>query len=275
LIKHDNIPMKACQLCQFIGDEGRTGLGPYPSLWGSTLWRLFLVCRQWRTPRQLSWIPPTTQKVQLMTVDLDNFVERMSRVQKIFDICMDYEDMWVRLHSEGLDRGPKLHQPPDILHERISHLSLRIAHHIAAAADRLVLAQWSGGLTGKKPPINSQQVKCIFNVDTMYVYIKVLTPICCLMHLGFWTLPQETFNCYSCFWWAFADWETLKIEFRHQSELGGWGWCSSWIDPWPDKGFERKWFRSYTRFNRPYTGGIVSERFIYCGWVPMSFKHPS
>mmetsp|Transcript_14730 Transcript_14730/g.24558 ORF Transcript_14730/g.24558 Transcript_14730/m.24558 type:complete len:245 (+) Transcript_14730:755-1489(+) len=92
-----------------------------------------------------------------MTVDLDNFVERMSRVQKIFDICMDYEDMWVRLHSEGLDRGPKLHQPPDILHERISHLSLRIAHHIAAAADRLVLAQWSGGLTGKKPPINSQQ----------------------------------------------------------------------------------------------------------------------
>lgn len=95
-------------------------------------------------------------RVQSMLNDLNNFVERLPTGQELFDVCVEYEHMWGRLHSDGLEGTAELQALPDKLHGKVSQLSLRIAHHIAAAADRLVLARWTAGATAKKASINPQ-----------------------------------------------------------------------------------------------------------------------
>jgi hypothetical protein len=95
--------------------------------------------------------------IQGMMADLNSFVERLPPASELFEICREYEELWVRMHHEGAVK-----EIPDALHGRVAQVSLRIAHHIAASADRLVLARWTAAATGKKAVSNPQEAPSAF-----------------------------------------------------------------------------------------------------------------
>lgn len=111
-----------------------------------------------------TFVESVESRIEVMLNDLNNFVERLPLPRELFDVCVEYEGMWVRLHSEGIEGTAELQSLPDKLHNKVSQLALRIAHHIAAAADRLVLARWTAGSTAKKATTNPQEAPKLFPV---------------------------------------------------------------------------------------------------------------
>jgi hypothetical protein len=95
--------------------------------------------------------------IQGMMTDLNSFVERLPSGAELFEMCREYEELWVRLHHEGAVK-----EIPDALHSKVAQVSLRIAHHIAASADRLVLARWTAASTGRKAVSNPQEAPSAF-----------------------------------------------------------------------------------------------------------------
>lgn len=106
---------------------------------------------------KLAFVNKVDSTIQGMLQDLNSFVERLPSGAELFAICRDYEDMWVRLHYEGPGSSPQLAALPDQLHARVAQAALRIAHHMASAADRLVLSRWTAAGTAKKAIPNPQE----------------------------------------------------------------------------------------------------------------------
>ena len=96
-------------------------------------------------------------QMRAMLQDLNTYVERLPPGGELLEICQQYEDMWVRLHYEGTEGSAELNSLSDRLHNQVAQVALRIAHHIATAADRLVLSRWTAASTGKKAAQNPQE----------------------------------------------------------------------------------------------------------------------
>jgi hypothetical protein len=103
-----------------------------------------------------AFVSGVERQVRAMTNDLNSFVERLPSGSELFALCQDYEQLWVRLHYEGAGGSEELSKLSDALHTKVSQAALRIAHHVATGADRLVLARWTAAYTGKRAAANPQ-----------------------------------------------------------------------------------------------------------------------
>ena len=91
-----------------------------------------------------------SRHVVQVTEDLNRFVMKLPTAPQLLALCQRYESLWVRLHHEGAEGSPDLSNLPDLLHDAIASCARHIAHHVADAATRLVLARWVGAFTGRK-----------------------------------------------------------------------------------------------------------------------------
>jgi hypothetical protein len=103
-----------------------------------------------------AFVSGVERQVRAMTNDLNSFVERLPSGSELFAMCQDYEQLWVRLHYEGAGGSEELSKLSDALHTKVSQAALRVAHHVATGADRLVLARWTAAYTGKRAAANPQ-----------------------------------------------------------------------------------------------------------------------